>query len=116
MIGGPRGSAGLRAGRHLRYPADDGLHVQGEGDKHFKLHFLQLSWRKYRVAHLVADLGWVDLDFDCSTVCPILPGLIRKQQKGLGNWATQPRAETRWANHYRLCDCYHGTRIKCSQN
>ena len=25
----------------------------------------------YRVAHLVADPGWVDLDFECSTVCPI---------------------------------------------
>ena len=38
----------------------------------------------YRVAHLVADLGWLDLDFECSTVCPILPGLMGIWQKGLG--------------------------------
>ena len=40
----------------------------------------------YRVAHLVADVGWVDLDFECSTVWPILPGLMGIRQKGLGKW------------------------------
>ena len=29
----------------------------------------------YRVAHRVANLGWVDLNFDYSTVCLILPEL-----------------------------------------
>ena len=41
---------------------------------------------QYRVAHLVADLGWVDLDFECYTVCPILPGLIGIWPKGLVKW------------------------------
>ena len=42
---------------------------------------------KYRVAHLVANLGWVDLNFDYSTVCLILPGLMGVWQKWLGSWA-----------------------------
>ena len=29
--------------------------------------------------------GWVDLDFECSTVCQILPGLMRIRQKQVGN-------------------------------
>ena len=33
------------------------------------------------------DLGRVDLDFGCSTVCPILPGLIGIWQKWLCSWA-----------------------------
>ena len=36
----------------------------------------------YRVSHLLVDLGWVDLDFECSTVCQILPGLIMAGQLG----------------------------------
>ena len=39
---------------------------------------------KYRVAHLVVNLGWVDMDFECSTVCPILLGLMGIWQKRLG--------------------------------
>ena len=31
---------------------------------------------QYRVAHLVANLGRVDLHFDYSSVCLILPGLM----------------------------------------
>ena len=47
-------------------------------------------------------LGFVDLDFECSTVCSILPGLIGIFQKRLGSWArcktqksksTQPRSQ-----------------------
>ena len=38
----------------------------------------------YRVAHLIADLGWVELDLECSTVCPILLGLMGIRQKWLG--------------------------------
>ena len=30
-------------------------------------------------------LGWVDLDFECSTVCPIGPGLMGMWQKRLGS-------------------------------
>ena len=43
--------------------------------------------RNYRVAHLVVNLGWVDLNFDYSTVCLILPGLMGVWQKRLGSWA-----------------------------
>ena len=43
--------------------------------------------RLYRVTHLLANLGWVDLDFDCSTVCPILLGLVWIWQKWLSTWA-----------------------------
>ena len=48
----------------------------------------------YRVAHQVADIGWVDLDFECSTVCPTLLGLTEILQKRLdkvcaGWWNTE---------------------------
>ena len=39
------------------------------------------------MAHLVTNLGWVDLNFDYSTVCLILPGLMGVWQKRLGSWA-----------------------------
>ena len=38
---------------------------------------------QYRVVPLPQDLGWVDLDFGCSTVCSILPRLIGIWQKWL---------------------------------
>ena len=41
----------------------------------------------YRVSQMPVHLGWVDLDFSCSTVCPILPGLKRILQNWLGSWA-----------------------------
>ena len=41
----------------------------------------------YSVAHLHANLGWVDLNFHYSTVCLILPGLMGVWQKRLGSWA-----------------------------
>ena len=42
---------------------------------------------EYRVAHLVANLGWVDLDFECSTVCKKnLLVLMGTWHKGLGKW------------------------------
>ena len=31
-------------------------------------------------------LGWIDLDFECSTVCPILTWLMGIWQKRLGKW------------------------------
>ena len=36
----------------------------------------------YRVAQHVSDLGWVDFDFGCSTLCLILLGLMKDRQKG----------------------------------
>ena len=41
----------------------------------------------YRVAHLLANLGWVDFDFGCSTLCQVLPGLMGKWQNLLSSWA-----------------------------
>ena len=41
----------------------------------------------YRVTHLLANLGWVDLDFDCSTLCLVLPGLLGNWQNWLSSWA-----------------------------
>ena len=39
----------------------------------------------YKVTHLLLNLGWVDLDFDCSTVCLILLGLVGIWQKRLSS-------------------------------
>ena len=39
----------------------------------------------YRVTLVVSDLGWVDLDFECSTACPTVPGLVGIWLKRLGN-------------------------------
>ena len=41
----------------------------------------------YRVIHLLRDLGWVDFDFSCSSVCPVLLGLMGIGQKWLCSWA-----------------------------
>ena len=41
----------------------------------------------YRVNHLLANLGWVDFDFACSTLCLVLPGLM-------GNWQNQAEGGT----------------------
>ena len=35
-------------------------------------------------------LGWVDMNFECSTVCPILPGLMGIWQKRLGKMVEHP--------------------------
>ena len=42
---------------------------------------------KYRVIHLVVHLGWVDLDFQCSTVIPVLFGPMGIWQDGLSSKA-----------------------------
>ena len=52
--------------------------------------FVQPRRLAYRVSHLLVDLGWVGY-FECSTVCPILLGLVEIWQKRLGSW-------TRWWN------------------
>ena len=41
----------------------------------------------YRVSHLPVHLVWVDVYFECSTVCPVLPGLIGIWQKQQGKRA-----------------------------
>ena len=41
----------------------------------------------YRVFHKLEDLGLVDFDFVCSTVCPILHGQMEFRQKRLSNCA-----------------------------
>ena len=43
----------------------------------------------YRESHLVMD--WVELNFECSIVCPIMPGPMGTWQKRLSSW-------TRWRN------------------
>ena len=49
--------------------------------------YLERRRTLFRVSNLLAHLEWVDLDFECSTVCPILPGLMVIWQKGLGSRA-----------------------------
>ena len=41
----------------------------------------------YRVTHLLANMGWVGLDFGCSTLCLVLPGLMGYWQNWLSSWA-----------------------------
>ena len=46
----------------------------------------------YSLCHLqgvpcARRLGWYDVDFECSTVCPILRGLMGIWQRRLVNWA-----------------------------
>ena len=45
-----------------------------------------IFWLLYRVTHLLANLGWVDIDFGCSTLCLILPGLMGNWQNWLSSW------------------------------
>ena len=62
------------------------------------------------MSHLLANLGWVDFDFDlgCSTLSLVLPGLMGIWQKWLSSWArsksTQPRFARRWATQYPTVD------------
>ena len=44
----------------------------------------------YMVSHLFVHRGWVDLDFECSTVCQILPGKMGIRQKRLGKMVEHP--------------------------
>ena len=41
----------------------------------------------YRETHLLANLGWVDFDVGCSTLCLVLPGLMGNCQNWLSSWA-----------------------------
>ena len=44
----------------------------------------------YRVIHLLVDRVRVDLNFECSTVCPVLLGLMGIWQKQLGKMVERP--------------------------
>ena len=43
--------------------------------------------RLYRVTHLLVNLGWVDFNFGCYTLCLVLPGPMRNWQNWLSCWA-----------------------------
>ena len=43
------------------------------------------SLKAYRVSHLLVHMGWVD--FDCPTVCSILPRLMGIWKNWLSKWA-----------------------------
>ena len=59
-------------------------HTKGASSRNLAItHFLTFI---YKVAHLAGLLGWVDFDFDCSTFCLVLLGLMGKRQKKLSNW------------------------------
>ena len=55
----------------------------------------------YRVTHLLANLGWVDLDFGCSTLCLVLPGLMGNWQ----NWQDWLNGRARYKIH-RVSDIW----------
>ena len=48
------------------------------------------SLTKYRVTKVVGDMGWVDFDFGCYTVFPILLGQMGIWQNPLGNMVEHP--------------------------
>ena len=48
----------------------------------------------YRVIQQVSDLVWVDFHFGCSTVCQILPELMRDGQNGQNRWTRRPEHPT----------------------
>ena len=41
----------------------------------------------YRVGQVVVDLGWVDIDLEHSTTCPILLGQLEVAQNGFWGWS-----------------------------
>ena len=41
----------------------------------------------YRLTHLLMNLGWVDFNFGCYTLCLVLPGLMGNWQNWLSCWA-----------------------------
>ena len=49
----------------------------------------------YRAAHLLADLSWVDLDFECSIICPVLLELLGIWQQRLDKCAIWWNFETK---------------------
>ena len=53
------------------------IRVRFMDSSHENLNISQvLNLMNYRVAHLVANLGWVDVDLCCSTLCIVLPGAL----------------------------------------
>ena len=55
------------------------------------LHRIEIGTSSLQGVSCARGLDWVDLNFERSTVCPILPGLMGIRQKRLGRWA-------RWCN------------------
>ena len=52
-------------------------------------HYINRSLTLIQGVPSAPGLGWVELDLECSIVCPIQPGLVGIWQKWLGSW-------TRW--------------------
>ena len=48
----------------------------------------------YRVTHLLANLGWVDFDFGCSTLCLVLPGKLAELAEHLGKMVEHPKSDS----------------------
>ena len=40
-----------------------------------------------RVGHLVGQLGWLNFDLGCPTICPVLLRLMGNWQNWLSSWA-----------------------------
>ena len=45
----------------------------------------------YRVAHLLANLGWVDHDLNCSTLWLVMPRLMGNGRSGWARWWNIPK-------------------------
>ena len=56
----------------------------------------------YRVASLLANLGWVDFDLCCSTLFLVLPGLM-------GNWQ---KWRSRWARWWNISNQVNPTQVR----
>ena len=60
--------------------------------------------RQIQAVPSTRGMGWVDLNFECSIVCPILPGLMGIWQKQLDKMViTQPRSTSRGDTLYKRC-------------
>ena len=57
----------------------------------------------FRVTHLLANLGWVDLDFGCQTLCLVLPGLMGNWQNWLGKMVEHPKLKSTEPRFARRC-------------
>ena len=52
------------------------------------------SSSSYRASYALVDWGWIDLNFECSTVCSILLGLMGFWQKRLGKMGATPKSKS----------------------
>ena len=53
-------------------------HLKQEGKVRFRwmIAYYDMIWQFFRVSHLLVAWVFFDKDFECSTVCPILMGLM----------------------------------------